>query len=187
MEGTLGEVRLFGGNYTPQNWAFCEGQILPIVDYNALYSVLGNRYGGNGRVTFALPDLRGRAQIGPSPNLPLGYNTGRETVVLNALEMPYHTHLASSSVSQISVPIAVNNAASTYTPTSDAFPGIASDVNGDSISLYANSGNPINSPVDPNIEVQLNPKGSGTPHDNMPPWLCLNYIICLAGNYPMRG
>lgn len=108
MEGVLAEIRGFAGNFAPRNWAYCQGQLISINSNQALFSLLGTTYGGDGRTTFALPDLRGRAPIssGHGPGLtlrPLGQRSGTEWVTLNQLQMPSHTHLitavATSTVS----------------------------------------------------------------------------------------
>ncbi len=103
MEGTIGEIRLFAGNFAPRTWAFCNGQLLPIAQYQALFSILGTIYGGDGRTTFALPDLRGCVPIHPGngPGLSdrrLGQRGGAETVALNQLNLPSHTHAATATV-----------------------------------------------------------------------------------------
>ena len=103
MDGYMGEIRLFGGNFAPKFWAFCEGQLLNIAEYSALYSILGTYYGGDGRSTFGLPDLRGRAPIGVGVGMGLspiyqGQFGGSEREVLNASQMPVHAHVAQSEL-----------------------------------------------------------------------------------------
>ena len=97
QEPFIGEIRMFAGNFAPRGWAFCDGQLLDIASNNALFAILGTTYGGDGRTTFALPDLRGRVVIGPGtgPGLSsrrLGEKGGEERVVLNTLQIPSHTH-----------------------------------------------------------------------------------------------
>src|SRR5439155_18983562 len=101
-EPFLGEIRLFGFNFAPRGWAFCQGQLLPIAQNTALFSLLGTTYGGNGQTTFALPDLRGRVAVGfgQGPglsNIDLGQVSGAETATLTQAQMPAHGHLASVS------------------------------------------------------------------------------------------
>ena len=103
MDPFLGQIVLFGGNFAPRGWALCEGQLLPISQYSALFSILGTIYGGDGRTTFALPDLRGRAAIssGRGPGLSdrrLGSRSGQEVHTLTTLEMPSHNHLTQNSM-----------------------------------------------------------------------------------------
>src|SRR5215212_259973 len=98
MEGTIAEIRLFAGNFAPRNWAFCAGQILPIAQNTALFSLLGTTYGGNGQTTFALPDLRGRVAVGAGQgpglsNISLGQVAGETTHTLISQEIPAHNHV----------------------------------------------------------------------------------------------
>src|SRR5688500_15190919 len=102
MEGTIGEIRLFAGNFAPRSWAFCSGQILSIAQNTALFSILGTTYGGNGQTTFALPDLRGRVPLSPGqgpglPNYTLGQMSGETTHTLTQSEMPTHNHTAAAA------------------------------------------------------------------------------------------
>src|SRR5215510_651071 len=97
MEGTIGEIRMFAGNFAPRNWAFCAGQLMSISQNTALFSLLGTTYGGNGQTTFALPDFRGRVAVGTGqgpglPNITLGEVSGEPTHTLISTEMPSHTH-----------------------------------------------------------------------------------------------
>ena len=102
MEGTIGEIRMFAGNFAPRSWAFCNSQILSIAQNTALFSILGTTYGGNGQTTFGLPDLRGRVPIGTGqgpglPNVSLGEMSGTPTTTLLATNMPAHTHTVAAS------------------------------------------------------------------------------------------
>ena len=131
MEGYLGEVRMFGGNFAPRSWAFCQGQLLAISQFNALFSILGTTFGGDGRTTFGLPDLRGRvaAGVGTGPGLHTmiwGEKGGQENVTLTQLNLPSHTHTL------------VQNLHSIWQPAcSDATTGNSSEPEG---SVPANSG-----------------------------------------------
>lgn len=163
------EVRLFGGTFAPRNWAFCFGQLLPISSNDALFSVVGTIYGGDGRTTFGLPDLRGRSPrgAGRGPGLPdvrLGARGGRETVAMSVANMPSHDHQ-----SQVS--------------SDDA----TTDVPG----VQAKSGEAIYLSVDD--AGNLEPTGGTTratgrnqPISVLNPYLGLNYIIALNGIYPSR-
>ena len=106
MDGILGEIRLFAGNFAPRNWVFCHGQILPINQYQALFSLFQTYYGGNGQTTFALPDLRGRAPVGfgSGANLStytIGQKTGIDTNTLSIPQLPAHTHIVSGATSSL--------------------------------------------------------------------------------------
>lgn len=171
MEGYIAEVRLFAGNFAPRNWAFCQGQILSISQNTALFSLLGTTYGGNGQTTFALPDLRGRVPVGTEqgPGLSpvrLGEKAGAQEVTLNVAQMPAHTHTVQSNA-------ATNGAATTSRPN-----GKVPAAGG----AYADSsdGSALQGDV-------LNQAGGSQPHNNMQPYLGLNYIICLYGIFPSRN
>lgn len=180
MDGVMAYVTLFAGNFAPRNWAFCAGQILPIAQNTALFSLLGTTYGGNGQTTFALPDLRGRAVIGrgQGPGLSsydLGQVSGAETATLLLTQMPAHAHPVAVSIA----PAASSNASS------------ASPVNG----VYANSTELLyNSTADSsmgNYSATLTvspPAGAGSlPFSILNPLLTLNYIICMQGVFPARN
>jgi microcystin-dependent protein len=165
-EPFIGSIILFAGNFAPRGWAFCNGQILSIAQNTALFSILGTTYGGNGQTTFALPDLRGRAALsaGQGPGLSnrsLGENGGAEATTLTAAEMPAHTHAQPAS----------NADQSTNRP------GGAVPARG---GVYAGEGD--GSQLDP-----VSATGGSQPHNNMQPYLTLNYIIALEGIYPSRN
>jgi microcystin-dependent protein len=172
MDPFLGEIRLFAGTFAPANWALCNGQIMPIARYTALFSLLGTNYGGDGRVTFALPNMQGRTPIhqGQGPGLSqrsVGEIGGEVTVVLTGPEMAVHTHAAQG-----------------MGPSTQAAPGgaIWSGAVGRGAPTYYGSGTP-NSPMAPNL---IAPVGNGGPHNNLSPYLTLNYIIALQGIFPQR-
>ena len=98
MDGVIGEIRLFAGNFAPRNWSFCQGQLISIQTNQALFSILGTTYGGNGITNFALPDFQGRVPVGAGNFLVLGGITGSETTQLNLQNLPMHTHTASGTV-----------------------------------------------------------------------------------------
>lgn len=160
-EGTLGEIRLFAGNFAPRDWAFCDGQLLSIAQHTALFSILGTTYGGNGTTTFALPDLRGRFPIGVGrvPNLTfrnLGEQGGSETHTLNVSEIPANRSTLATSGKLGTV--------------SDSSNLVAAGASGESTG-----------------EVTTSVYGGNRPHNNMPPYLGINYVICLNGIYPTRS
>jgi microcystin-dependent protein len=166
-EPFLGEVRIFPFNFSPRGWAFCNGQLLPINQNTALFSLLGTTYGGNGQTTFALPNLQGRTPIGfgQGPGLSsyqLGEGGGVETVTLTQQQLPPHTHplMASSS------------AATTGTP------GVTAALATPGVPIYAPAQNLV--PMGP-------VGGPGQPHGNRQPYTVLNYCIALQGIFPSRN
>ncbi|HJW03590.1 MAG TPA: tail fiber protein [Azospira sp.] len=167
MDGFIGEIRMFAGNYAPQNWALCDGSQLPISGNEALFSLIGTTYGGNGVSTFALPDLRGRIPIcqgqgnGLTPR-PLGQAVGTEGVALSQAEMPNHTHTLNAGA-QASAPAPQGN-----------LPGTTS------FNLYAPA---VTTPATFAGNAISN-AGNGAPHNNVMPSLCINFIIMLVGTYP---
>lgn len=177
MEEYLATIKIFAGNFAPKGWAFCNGQILPISQNTALFSLLGTTYGGNGVTTFALPDLRGRAPIhaGQGPglsNYALGQVGGSENVTLIVSNLPAHTHALN-----------VNNGdGTTHTPTASTSVAAPLDVNGDSVNGFT-----ANAPNTPLAPTSIGSTGGTQPHENRAPYLAINYIICLAGIYPSRN
>lgn len=178
MEGYIGEIRLFGGNFEPTSWNFCSGQLLRITGYTALYSIIGTIYGGDGTTTFALPDFRGRIAVGTGqgPGLPtyqLGQVSGSENVTMNTNTMPTHSHMTSVT---IRVP--------GYSEQGTA------DPNGAILSALslAYTNQQADSTLAPiQSAVNLQPVGSGSAFSVMQPYLALNYIICSEGIYPSRN
>jgi microcystin-dependent protein len=169
----VAEIRIFGFNFAPTGWAQCNGQILPISQNTALFSLLGTFYGGNGQSTFALPNLQGSAAVhqGQGPGLSeydLGQAGGEEAVTLITSEIPIHTHSLSANPN----------------PGDNLVPGptisLASSTGG---SLYA-SGSPALTQM---AFQSLAPAGSSFPHDNMQPYLVVNFCIALQGVFPPRG
>lgn len=171
MDGTLGEIRLWAALFAPRCWLFCNGAILAITEYAALYSLLGTMYGGDGRSTFALPDLRGRVPIGvgQGTNLPAytqGQTGGRESVTLSAAQIPPHQHGLACSATQ-----------ATQASPANAYPNAAAAGS----SLYADTGGTTLA-----SQAILN-TGANSRHENMMPCLTTNYIICANGMYPSRS
>ena len=169
----LGEIRLFAGNFPPKDWAFCNGQLLPISLNTALFSILGTTYGGDGKSTFALPNLQARAPLGAGqgPGLSqygLGEMGGEAAVTLLATEMPAHTHPAQAFAG----PGGATPAGSLWAEATDR--GIA---------LYAPDIPGEDAAMSP---TALAPSGGSLPHNNLPPYLGLNFIIALIGIYPPR-
>jgi microcystin-dependent protein len=167
MDPFLGEIRMFGGNFAPQGWATCDGQILPIAQNTALFSLLGTTYGGNGQTTFALPDLRGRLPVHIGGGLTIGQAGGSETVILTTTNLPAHTHTA--------------NAASAATTLSPAGQYWAADP-GANVAPYAAA--PDGSVMS---GTAIGAQGGSQPHANMQPFLAVTFIIALEGIYPSRS
>ena len=164
-ESYIGEIRMFGGNFAPAGWMFCEGQLLPISENDALFALIGNTYGGDGQTTFALPDLRGRIPIHQGNSFVPGQSGGAETVTLTSTQIPSHSHplLASGSVANE--------------------PNPAGNVLGESsaVSHY----HPAN-PVAAMAPAAITQVGGGQPHDNVQPFLCVNFIISMFGIFPSQ-
>lgn len=174
-EPFLAEIRIFGFNFSPRGWAFCNGQILPIAQNTALFSLVGTTYGGDGRTTFGLPDLQGRAPIfwGQGPGLSdyiLGENGGTTSVTLTTNQLPGHTHTVQA--------VAANG--SSNTPVGNDWGKVAAGRG--ALNLYnpASDGTSMNAAAFPNA-------GGSQPHNNMAPYLSLNFCIALQGIYPPRS
>ena len=193
MEPFIGQIILFGGNFAPRGWALCEGQLLAISQNTALFSIIGAICGEDGRTTFALPDLRGRAPIGTGhgPGLSdrrLGSIGGGEIVTLNITNLPNHTHNATfTQTSGISTTPAVADEANSDDPTNNkpAIPNI-----GGANNAYSNSTadvNLANGTATVTGNVQVLPTGGQQPFNNMQPYLTTNYIIALVGVFPSRN
>ncbi len=181
MEGTLAEIRMFAGNFNPRTWAFCQGQLLSIAQNTALFSLLGTTYGGDGIVTFQLPDFRGRIALGTGqgPGLPgiiLGEVAGTNTVTLLTANLPTHNHPLTGAVN-----LQVNNDTAglsddatnkRFAATGNIFTAVATDLV------------PM-APAQSTLAAGLT--GSNQPFSNMSPYLGMNYIICLEGIFPSRN
>lgn len=164
-EPFLGELRLFPiSNYAPRGWAFCDGQILPINQNQALYSLLGTTYGGDGRNTFALPDLRGRVPIHVHPSIPLGTSAGEASHTLTVNEIPQHTHQVMASSANAT---ATNPTGNTWAQVSAPY-------------AQANSLTPMNS-------AAIGTAGGSQPHSNMQPYQAMHFCIATQGIYPSRN
>jgi microcystin-dependent protein len=168
----IGEIRMFGGNFPPNGWAFCDGQLVPISENDALFTLIGTTYGGDGEETFALPNLQSRIPIhaGQGPGLTnrtLGETGGTETVTLTTQQMPSHNHgfLASTDFSNVNSPtgavIAQQTIATTYRESGPAGGAFAANA--------------------------IQPAGGGQPHENMNPFLAVNFIISLFGIFPTQN
>lgn len=162
-EPYVGEIRMFAGNFAPLGWGFCDGSLVPIAEYETLFNLVGTTYGGDGQETFALPDLRGRIPIHFNNSYPLGAMGGVEQVTITSQTMPAHTHPMIANASVANSPNVQNN-----------YLGMSSQVN----AFY---GDPVNITMNPG---SLQPAGNTQPHENMMPFLCVNFIISFYGIYP---
>lgn len=207
MDGVIAEIRGFAGNFAPKGWAFCQGQLLSISQNTALFSLIGTIYGGDGRTTFALPDLRGRVPIssGTGPGLSSrkeGARGGEEVVTLNALQMPSHIHTAAATITGATIggsataEMNINNTAfdagsegnGAYLGFSDAGELYATSTDGSKLKNDAISVNTSGLTVDVSgASVTVNPTGGSQYHNNMQPYLVINWIICLVGLFPSRN
>jgi len=185
VEPFIAQVILFGGTFTIRNFAACEGQPLPIAQNTALFSLIGTLYGGDGRTTFALPDLRGRSVfgMGNAPNLTprnVGQQAGVETTTLNAQQIAAHAHNLSGTIQVV----ASSGAATSNSPENNFLAAAGLGTN-----IYSNAGTPPvtlnNGTIDSNLEVTST--GNSQPIDNMPPFLVMNYQIALVGIFPPRN
>lgn len=165
-EPFLAEVRIVGFNFAPRGWAFCDGQILPINQNQSLYSLLGTTYGGDGRTSFALPDLRGRVPIHVGNGHREGQKSGEETHTLAANEMPNHDHVLQATS---------NDAGTDPDPTGKVLARATAPIYGPPTNLTA-----LNSASIPNV-------GGGQAHDNMMPYIAVNFCIALQGLFPSRN
>lgn len=174
-EPFIAEIRIFAGNFAPRSWAFCNGQLLPVAQNTALFSLIGTTYGGDGRTTTALPDLQGRSPMHPGrgPGLTdrrLGEKGGVDTVTLTEAQIPSHTHTmraANSPLRGLQAPAA--------TRTINRSGGGNAYQTNSSSNLVPLAGQAL-----PNA-------GGGQAHNNMQPFLAINFIIALQGLYPSRG
>lgn len=193
MDPFIGEIVMFGGNFAPRGWAFCDGQLLSIAQNTALFSILGTTYGGDGRTTFALPDLRGRAPIGPrrGPGLSdyrLGQRGGTETTTLNITQLPNHSHSAAfTQTSGISTTPAVADEANSDDPSNNkpAIPSISG-----TNKAYSNASadtSLANGTATVTGNVTIANTGGQQPFNHMDPYLAVNYIIALVGIFPSRN
>lgn len=183
MDPFIGEIVMFGGNFSPRGWAYCDGQLLSIASNTALFSILGTTYGGDGRTTFALPDLRGRAPIHPGtgPGLStyrLGQRGGNETTVLNVTNMPSHSHIAAGTAKASYSP--PSGGATLPNPSGNNFSG-ATGTN-----IYSSNPSNVTMAAD-NIAVTVGSTGGSMPFGNMQPYLAVNFIIATVGIFPSRN
>jgi microcystin-dependent protein len=168
----VGEIRMFGGNFAPQGWAFCSGQLMAISENETLFQLIGTTYGGDGQTTFGLPDLRSRVPLhmGTFQGTPfqIGQNGGQETVTLTTQQMATHNHqLNATSTGQTNAP-------------ANAIPAVATSVQAGQMQTY---GIPASSPTTL-VAATLGNAGGNQPHENLQPYLTVTFIISLFGIFP---
>lgn len=178
MTPYVGQIMMFAGNFAPVDWHICDGSLLNIADYNALFALIGTAYGGNGTTTFGIPNLRGRLPVGQGQgtglsNRILAVKGGEENVTLTQAAMPLHNHnlMASTAPATVNTP---GNSVLASVPANHTF--------------YFDAPNPLPSgvtptPLGPGV---LSSTGSNVPHDNLMPATAINYIIALNGLYPQQ-
>lgn len=176
----IGEIRIFAGNFAPLGWAFCEGQVLPISEYEALFQLIGLTYGGDGQETFALPDLRGRIPIHMGNGFTLGETGGVEEVKLTVNQIPAHNHLVSGT-NAVGKMFAHAQGARTGT-SADPTAGYPTMVPGLKQYATTESEGTFSKPIMANAQTPA--IGGSEPHSNMQPYLCVNFIISLEGDFP---
>lgn len=178
MEGTLATIMMFAGNFAPRAWMFCNGALLPISQYDALFALIGTTYGGDGQTTFALPDLRSRIPVGTGTGaglspVNLGQSAGSETVTLNQSQLPAHQHAMSASVGTSSANadgsknpthVLATTAQALYLPTSG---GTGTNLGG--------------------ANVTVGPAGNSQPISVVQSFQAINYVICVEGIFPSRN
>ena len=161
----VGEIRMFAGNFAPAGWMFCEGQLLPISEYETLFNLIGTTYGGDGESTFALPDLRGRLPIHFGNGFTLAETGGVEEVTLTVSQIPAHSHPFLATSSNSNDANAINNVPSQATA---GFP-------------YLNANPPVAM-----APGSISSVGGSQPHNNFQPYLCVDFIISLFGIFPSQ-
>ncbi|TWU08399.1 phage tail protein [Stieleria varia] len=184
MEPFIGQIIMFGGNFAPRGWALCDGQLLSIAQNTALFSILGTTYGGDGRTTFGLPELRGRVAVHPGngPGLPpvsLGQKAGSPTTTLNTNNLPPHTHNVTVT-NNLSVAVSPGDA-DEDSPVGTFLAGGVDAYSGSPGALMGAGS------VGGTLGVAAQNTGNGTSFNNMQPYTAVNYIIALQGIFPSRN
>ena len=161
----VGEIRMFAGNFAPAGWMFCEGQLLPISEYETLFNLIGTTYGGDGQSTFSLPDLRGRIPIHFGNGFTLAETGGVEEVTLTVAQIPAHSHPLLASTDTVTTPNPAGNVIGTPLTATPFF------------------ASPPNLGLSPQA---ITPVGGSQPHTNFQPYLCVDFIISLFGIFPSQ-
>lgn len=180
MEGTLAEIRMFAGNFAPRGWQFCNGQLLSIAQWTAVFALVGTTYGGNGQTTFGIPDFRGRIALGTGqgpglPSIDLGEMAGVPTTTLVITNLPFHNHTVTGTVT-----MQANSGTDGQTddPTGRRLSGA---------NIYTNLATEpaVMAPLTTNLTTGFT--GSNQPFNTRPPYLGMNYIFCVEGIFPSRN
>jgi microcystin-dependent protein len=159
----VGEIRMFAGNFAPAGWMFCEGQLLPISEYETLFNLIGTTYGGDGQSTFGLPDLRGRIPVHQGNNFTLAEMGGAEEITLTVNQIPAHSHPLLAANATGNDPNSNNNVLAEST----------------AVSLYV-----LGSPTAAMAPQSISSTGGSQPHTDFQPYLCVDFIISLFGIFP---
>ena len=162
----IGEIRMFGGNFAPVGWAFCNGALMPIAENDALFNLIGTTYGGDGQTTFALPDLQSRVPVHVGPGFALGQSGGVESVTLTTSQIPAHSHVPQANSAAGTQPSPANGVWASTNPSINNYSNVAPSLN-----------------MDP---AAIGPSGGSQPHDNMVPFLAVNFILSLFGIFPSQ-
>lgn len=163
----VGEIRMFAGNFAPVGWAFCQGQLLPISENETLFNLIGTTYGGDGQNTFALPSLASRVPVHVGPGFALGQAAGAESVTLTTSQIPAHSHVPQCNNQNGAATGPSGNVWAVANPSVDIYNTIAPSLS-----------------MDPNA---IGSAGGSQPHDNMIPFLVVNFIISLFGVFPSQS
>lgn len=198
----LGEIRMVGFNFNPYGWALCQGQVVPLNQYQALYALFGTYYGGDGQSTIGLPDFQGRMPIGYGagaglPQYPIGSKAGAAVFTQSTANMPIHTHPMTVALAGIDTEVVLNVEANLATPTAGAYLALPNDGNGNNINLFHVPNNPDGTPI-PRINLgQTNVAVTGTvtagttgasqAFSLMNPYTAVNFIVALQGIFPTRN
>lgn len=159
----IGEIRMFSGNYPPAGWAFCDGSLMPISENDTLFNLIGTTYGGDGQETFALPNLQSRIPMHMGSGYVLSETLGEETITLTVNQIPSHNHIPQAS------------------RTSNRAQAAGNIWAGSALNQFSTAG-----PTTTLNPAAINPSGGSQSHDNMSPYLCVNFIISLFGIYPSQ-
>jgi microcystin-dependent protein len=179
MEGTLAEIRMFAGNFAPRGWQFCNGQLLPISQWTAVFALVGTTYGGNGQTTFGIPDLRGRVAVGTGngaglPSVVLGEMSGTNTTTLLSTNLPPHNHQVVGNITP-----RANLDLGTLDSTENAFPA------GSNSKPYSATADTNMQPIPVSLPTTI--AGNNQPVSVMQPYLGINNIFCVEGIFPSRN
>ncbi len=160
----VGEIRMFAGNFAPAGWMFCQGQLLPISEYETLFNLIGTTYGGDGQNTFALPDLRGRLPVHQGSGFTLAQSGGAETVILTSTQIPAHSHTVTATTNSNTASLPGGN-----------FLAAGPDIYDQNV------------PGTATMAAAISSVGGSQPHDNFQPYLCVNFILSLFGVFPSQS